>query len=287
MSLIPKDTYPGQIDTSDPTGYPHGKARNITTPGDGTGTPWEEQLVNDVFGMQQALLDQAGITPSGTPDKVGASQYLTAVETIGDQRIAAEFYAAGAERIVSDEWRYPSPKTRVRRIPAITLVGLTHSLGTVDPPWALDGLDSGEGAVLDGTLRSNTHRARLIVPLEILVPPGATVTRIKAIVQPGAGRSAMSADAGDNGRMFAATFQQVMSFGSPPSFSSSRDSFSDDEQDGTTDPQVLDSGTVAYGIVKGGTSYVYAITAGSDSGTNRDTVAAVEITYTDYGPRNP
>ncbi len=82
MALIPSAKYPGQVLTSDPTGYPQGKARNDITEGDGTGTPWEEALVNDFWGFHQALLDAADITPSGDPDKVTASDYLDAVEKI-------------------------------------------------------------------------------------------------------------------------------------------------------------------------------------------------------------
>jgi hypothetical protein len=46
---------------------------------DGTGTPWQEDLVNDWFGFFQSLLDEAGITPDESPDEVGASQYLEAL----------------------------------------------------------------------------------------------------------------------------------------------------------------------------------------------------------------
>ena len=89
MAIDPSALYPGQIDTSDPTGYPYGAAQNVTVAGDGTGTPLEKDLVNDIFGFQQALLEEANITPSGTPDKVGASQYLEAIQevianTVGD-----------------------------------------------------------------------------------------------------------------------------------------------------------------------------------------------------------
>jgi parallel beta-helix repeat protein len=77
MAINPESQYPGKIApaTSD---YPYGAARNITVPGDGTGTPWEAALVNDLFGWQQALLSAASIVPTGTPEKVGASQYLSA-----------------------------------------------------------------------------------------------------------------------------------------------------------------------------------------------------------------
>ena len=82
--------YPGQIDTtSDPAGYPQGKAKNIVNPGDGTGTPWEEQIANDNLGFLQNLLDRASIaTPSGVPDKVGASEYTTGVEAVATDILA-------------------------------------------------------------------------------------------------------------------------------------------------------------------------------------------------------
>lgn len=85
MAISPKDRYPGQVDVSDLASYPEGAARNITVPGDGTGTPWEQDLVNDIFGFQQSLLAFAGATPTGVPDKVGASQYMDALALVIDQ----------------------------------------------------------------------------------------------------------------------------------------------------------------------------------------------------------
>lgn len=82
MALIPKDTYPGQIDSTDAVAYPHGKARNETGPNNNDGTPWEQELVNDILGFQQALLWAAGIMPSGDADEVGASDYLDAVNLL-------------------------------------------------------------------------------------------------------------------------------------------------------------------------------------------------------------
>lgn len=86
MAIIPEIKYAGKI-TPASAAYPYGEARNITTPGDGTGTPWEAALVNDLFGWQQALLSLSGITPSGNPDMVGASQYLAALFTLLAPRI--------------------------------------------------------------------------------------------------------------------------------------------------------------------------------------------------------
>ncbi len=78
MAISPIAEFPGKVDPAT-TEFPFGKARNITLPGDGTGTPWDSKVVNDIFGFQQALLDAGIIVPSGTPDEVGASQYLDAL----------------------------------------------------------------------------------------------------------------------------------------------------------------------------------------------------------------
>lgn len=82
MAINPETSFPGKI-TASSAEYPFGKARNITTPGDGTGTPWDEKILNDIFGFQQALLSGAGLVPTGGPDEVGASQYLDALRKIG------------------------------------------------------------------------------------------------------------------------------------------------------------------------------------------------------------
>lgn len=88
MAINPGSLYPGKT-TAPNADYPYGSARNVTTPGDGTGTPWEAALVNDIFGFQQALLDNAGIVPSGTPERVGVSQYLDAIRSLTVSRVAA------------------------------------------------------------------------------------------------------------------------------------------------------------------------------------------------------
>jgi phage baseplate assembly protein gpV len=81
MAIRPQVVYPGQTISGD-AGYPHGKARNQLVENDGTGTPLEELWVNDLFGMQQALLNDAAVTPSGTPDTVSASDYLNSLKTL-------------------------------------------------------------------------------------------------------------------------------------------------------------------------------------------------------------
>lgn len=77
MALNIATKYPGKSAPATPA-YPLGSARNITTPGDGTGTPLEESWLNDLFGFQQALINGSGLTPSGVPDTAETSQYLEA-----------------------------------------------------------------------------------------------------------------------------------------------------------------------------------------------------------------
>lgn len=81
MAINPETQYPGKIDAAS-VDYPHGRARNVTNPSDGTGTPLEKAWLNDLFGLQQALLTEAGITPSGAPDTARNSQYLDAMRAL-------------------------------------------------------------------------------------------------------------------------------------------------------------------------------------------------------------
>ena len=81
MAIIPKNDYTGRINSTDPE-YPQGKAINIIGTTVGTGTPVEEKWLNDDWGFKQEILSEAGITPSGVPDKVGASQYLDGIKTV-------------------------------------------------------------------------------------------------------------------------------------------------------------------------------------------------------------
>lgn len=80
MALIPSSRYPAQTDVA--AEYPQGKARNASTFQDGTGTPLERDWVNDLWGFLQSLLEAAGVSPSGDPDEVGASDYLDATKIV-------------------------------------------------------------------------------------------------------------------------------------------------------------------------------------------------------------
>lgn len=171
MAISPKDRYPSQIDTSDGD-YPEGKAQNIVSPGDGTGTPWEKDLVNDLFGFQQALLDAASDTPSGDPDKVGASQYLDAVRAVATEE-ASDVVDA---RFDADDYVILSPAVAVAKAVSIA-----------------SGDDEDSGAGFNRTdphvVESAENNARWVWDINNIVPYHATLTRIDAIVHPGAART--------------------------------------------------------------------------------------------------
>jgi hypothetical protein len=83
MALNLSTRYPGQVATGD-ANWPTGRPRNVTVPGDGTGTPWEQDIPQDIYGWLQGLMVASGITPNGAPDHasgVGA-QYIEALHAI-------------------------------------------------------------------------------------------------------------------------------------------------------------------------------------------------------------
>ena len=59
--------------------YPQGSAKNVSVAGAGDGTPWEENVVNDIWGFLQSLLDQGSVVPNNAPDSVTNQQYVEAL----------------------------------------------------------------------------------------------------------------------------------------------------------------------------------------------------------------
>lgn len=74
--------YAGRIDPAT-TGFPGGRVKNETTPGTSNdGTPLDKDWANNIEGFMQALLDAAGLTDDNSIEQVGASQCLTAIQTL-------------------------------------------------------------------------------------------------------------------------------------------------------------------------------------------------------------
>lgn len=81
MAISLATQYPGKVNTPS-TDYPYGQPRNTITPGDGIGTPLDQEWMRDLHGFLQALLVSTGITPNGTPDTAQSSQYLQALRAL-------------------------------------------------------------------------------------------------------------------------------------------------------------------------------------------------------------
>ncbi len=89
MAITLSGTYPaGRIDSTDLVGYPGSTFKNETAPGADDGTPNDREWAKDWNGFFQDLLDRASIAASGTPDKVGTSDYSDAMDALYQQLIA-------------------------------------------------------------------------------------------------------------------------------------------------------------------------------------------------------
>jgi hypothetical protein len=62
--------------------FPLVSAVNSTTPSSKDGTPFIKLLIDDLWGARQALMDAAGLTPSGSTELAGASQALQAMQKV-------------------------------------------------------------------------------------------------------------------------------------------------------------------------------------------------------------
>ncbi len=81
MAIRPDNEYVNVLPASPQ--YPYGEAKDEVTPGvSGDGTPFDEKWINDLWGFQAAILNEAKIAPNGNPDNVLRSDYLNAIKSI-------------------------------------------------------------------------------------------------------------------------------------------------------------------------------------------------------------
>lgn len=86
MALNPNVFYnPSQITAPD-ANYPYGSLKDSTAVGLFDGTPITKPSGDDIWGMQQALLNFAGIVPSNTSDTVLVSEYCQSLVEIAQGR---------------------------------------------------------------------------------------------------------------------------------------------------------------------------------------------------------
>lgn len=81
MSLKLNERYPGRF-TNPSADYPLGSFKNRTAPSAKDGSYLEKDWANDKEGFFQSLLSGAGVAANGLVDKVGSSQFYTALLTV-------------------------------------------------------------------------------------------------------------------------------------------------------------------------------------------------------------
>lgn len=94
MSLKLNERYPGRFNNPS-ADYPGGSFKNRTTPDAKDGSYLEKDWANDKEGFFQSLLSAAGITASGTVDKVGASQFFDALQQLKQNQSGVAFTTTG------------------------------------------------------------------------------------------------------------------------------------------------------------------------------------------------
>lgn len=253
MAIDPSALYGAQIDTSD-SDYPLGKAKVDIIPGDGNGTPLHKDWLNDHWGFQQALLASVGASPSGSPDKVGSSQYLEALRggiapISGELAYVDSSYAA-------------SPKARTTRVNASELRDAQTGSATVEHD--------------DGVALLKTNYGVFICPIRL--PVGAEITTVRALVDPGLARS------GSSRMLLQLMYCDGMSFDGPLSAGTYTTHLTSSFDDATGDLQVIS--VAASHTITGEEPLMFRVTAGATAATNTDRVHGFEIDWNDPGPRN-
>lgn len=179
----------------------------------------------------------------------------------------------------NEEHTYQTPKARVLTISPWQAFG-SNAQTANESPWCVQ--VSGSSPNEGWNLVSRHDFAMLFLPVSELLPTGAELTQIRALVKPGAAR-------GTGDRMKLSWMRHTANFLLETQiFDGPED---EDEDDGTTDIQVLSTGTISPAIaidktVNAAAQIVAHLTCGDDAGTNRDRVLAFELTFTDPGPRN-
>lgn len=103
MSLKLNERYPGRFNNPSAE-YPQGSFKNRTTPTAKDGSYIEKDWANDWQGFFSSMLSSAAIVPNGLVDRVGSSQYFSALQSVISSNIPAFGTAAtkDAQVVVSD-----------------------------------------------------------------------------------------------------------------------------------------------------------------------------------------
>ena len=131
MALIRSTTYPGRF-TPPTTEQPQGAFKNRTTPSSADGSFLEQRWVNDWSGLFSSILDAASITPNGTVDEVGSSQYFDALLQVIQTQSAppGEIKEFAMQTVPTGYFEADgSEKSRVTEAALFAAIGTTYGSG--------------------------------------------------------------------------------------------------------------------------------------------------------------
>ncbi|MCK4718298.1 MAG: hypothetical protein KAT70_06480 [Thermoplasmata archaeon] len=246
-------------------------AADATYTGGPTGIPGTANKVAPASGFQDE-----GYIPQ---DKL-AAQHLNWFQNLcglwaqwlETERARLAGYIGGATG--TGEWAYPSARSRLLVLdPDSGWDGSVVNNQTVGWSIVTATATSGSGPIL----LSRENSAIWSLPISNFVPSGSVITRVRALVKPGAVRAT-------NFRMSIIVGTQVFDFDAPEFVSDTDET--EVEDDGTTDMQTISSGTISITTDRSTDKTHARVICGSDAGTNYDRFFAIEVQFDDPGPRN-
>ena len=171
---------------------------------------------------------------------------------------------------------WPTPVSRTTYVAPSRLLSIPGTTGAA-PGWTV--ANPGAGSAQGFHLESAENFAKAVLPLSDILPSGATVEEIAALVTPGAAR-------GSGSRISLSWYSAIYDFVTAPGVT--YDGFNNEvEDDGTTDTQVLAMDTSGLITINSETNTHQAVlTAGNDAGSNPDELLVIRLQWTDAGLSN-
>lgn len=167
-------------------------------------------------------------------------------------------------RIVSDEWTYPTPKTRTVRI---------HGGAFAQQYSGTDGAGyPDESSFIFDQIGPGGDGGRVIVDLGAYLQTGHEITQLNFRVKPGAARVG-------NARMGV----MLLSYTGDGTSNNHGGAVYDD---GTTAAQTVSKTGLSVTVDRSTTRYLAWVIGGETANVNNDTLYYVEVVYSDPGPRN-
>jgi hypothetical protein len=177
----------------------------------------------------------------------------------------------------NEEHTYQVAKTRELNISPLSMNGTrSDGAGAGSVVWA-----PGEFAALT-FLESCADAQHAYLNLTKLVPHGCSLLEVRAIVKPGAARATTN-------RMELSVRSNAPNWSSPNEPANVGPYGALDEDDGTTNAQILTTGTsgsLPHVIDSDTNQYWLRIRSGNTGATNLDRIYAIQLRLSDIGPRN-